>query len=293
MAHLGCRSRIDSFLERRFRYRHDRLRYGIDCPANIRWRSRERLLGRLLDGTHHGIPNLGRHLRIKTSRTPGSGRSRSLLFGDTRPWAAVFGGSPRKRLFRALAAVLLLVCVWTAMSEEAKARFRTIWDPASGPRNAQISAEGRTRGFWAGMRMFQTRPVTGVGIGNFTTYRQRFVDGIPMQAHNLAGQLLGETGLVGAAGFLLLIGAVFLNARRTRLAAKGAGDPRLEMLRELALASCAAVALLLFAGLVGHNLYRPIWLWIAAWSAVGARLAADLHAEAASTRYEWPAEYTE
>jgi hypothetical protein len=50
--------------------------------------------------------------------------------------------------------------------------------------------------------------------------------------------------------------------RLKRLVVPGTNDPFLE---QLPTATRQAVLLLLFNGFFGHNLYRPHWLWIAAW----------------------------
>jgi len=172
-----------------------------------------------------------------------------------------------RKLIYILLGMILLVTLWFALPQEKKDRFRTIWDPESGPASAQVSAEGREEGFKAGMIMFERFPLTGVGIGKFIPYRVRYLDGIPLNAHNLAGQVLGETGIVGGGAFLLMIMVTLINCYKLRaLAKKSRSDKSLEMFSNLGLACRDAIILLLFEGIFAHNALRYNWLWLAAFS---------------------------
>ena len=44
--------------------------------------------------------------------------------------------------------------------------------------------------FYAGLGMFSRYPMVGIGPGNFVAYRVKNLDGIPLEAHNLAGQIM-------------------------------------------------------------------------------------------------------
>ena len=178
----------------------------------------------------------------------------------------------RKFLYVAGGAVLLM-CIWLVMPEENKGRFRTIWDPESGPANAQTSAEGREAGFWAGIAMFKRSPVTGVGIGNFIEYRVRYIDGVGLNAHNLPGQLLGEAGVLGGAAFLLMAGATLVNCRRVKLMSRSSPDGSQYVLSEFGIAVRISMILLAFTGLFGHNIYRFNWLWLAAFCTLAVEFA--------------------
>ena len=167
--------------------------------------------------------------------------------------------------------VLFLAGTWILMPDENKNRFRTIWDPTAGPPNATMSATGRKVGFRAGIEMFKRFPITGVGIGNFTDYRAMHVDGQAMQAHNLVGQVLGETGLVGSLPFLLMILVTLSNCRRLKVLARSRSDPTLEPFSRLGPTFRNAIILLLFEGLFGHNLLRFNWLWLAAFAELSVR----------------------
>ena len=165
-------------------------------------------------------------------------------------------------------AIVLLGVLWLALPKASQDRFRTIWDPDAGPRNAQVSAQGRVQGLKAGLEMFQHFPVTGVGPGNFIEYRMKRGDGVPLNAHNLLGQALGETGLLGTVTFLLMIGTVVHNARKLKRIGRRSLDRTVKMFGSLSGAIRASVYLLLIEGLFGHNLLRFNWLWLGAFACV-------------------------
>ncbi len=174
-----------------------------------------------------------------------------------------------KILALALPAVLL---IWTVMPEEKQNRIRTLWDEEAGPKNAQTSAEGRLEGFKVSWRMFKQVPLTGVGGGgkNFIGYRMAHqIDESghqsPTQAHNLYGEVLAEFGVFGA---ILLIGLIYSILRcclviRSQLIMAGNAEG---FTYGIAGSILAALLLLLLLGLAGHNFYRPMWLWLAAWA---------------------------
>ena len=177
----------------------------------------------------------------------------------------------RKGVFRKSAYFLLgglmLLTIWHLAPEDNRERFMTIWNPEAGPENARVSADGRIEGYKAGMIMFDRFPITGVGVGNFITYRVVYVDGIALEAHNLAGELLGETGVVGGISFALMVLVTLVNCYKVRtIARKNRFDPAIGVLSGLGKACRNAVILLAFEGLFGHNLLRFNWLWLAAFS---------------------------
>jgi len=175
-----------------------------------------------------------------------------------------------KRLGRKLAGfvVALLLCgvVWSLMPEESQNRLRTVWEPEAGPISARTSAEGRLEGFKAGLAMFRRQPLTGVGIGNFVRYRVAEVDGVPLQSHNLLGQILGETGITGTAAFAFFVAVILVNCRKTAVLARTHAHPTFAVLAKLTGACRSTILLLLFFGISGHNLLRFNWLWMAAFA---------------------------
>jgi O-antigen ligase len=159
-------------------------------------------------------------------------------------------------------AAAVVLGMWLVAPSEQKDRLRTIWDPTAGPANAQASAKGRWDGFLAALKMLEARPLTGVGVGNFLPYRVSNVDGVGLVAHNLPGQVLGETGWLGGICFGLMVHAIWRSARR--LAAPSILEARGEMFQEFAVALKLSLALLLLFGLSLHNALRFNWIWIAA-----------------------------
>ena len=130
----------------------------------------------------------------------------------------------RKKILAALGGVVFLALLWFTMSDEARNRLRTVWDPDAGPANATTSAHGRVEGLHAGLAMAQKYPLAGVGMGNFIPYRVAHLDGVGLLAHNLPGQVLGEAGLVGFAAFFLLVFVMCWNCRGAQ--ASGAASAR-------------------------------------------------------------------
>jgi len=177
---------------------------------------------------------------------------------------AISTGKLSTRLYGLGAAILFIAVVWSVMPEENRNRIRTIWDPDAGPATAEVSAQGRIEGLKASMAIFKKHPATGIGVGNFVSYREANVDGVALQPHNMVGQMLAETGLVGTVAFLFLVGPLLVNCRRVRQAAKGRPEPLLDVLSKLASACVLSLALLFLSGLFGHNLLRFNWLWLAA-----------------------------
>ena len=116
--------------------------------------------------------------------------------------------------------------------------------------------------------MFKRNPLTGVGIANHAEYNHEVLNGVAAQAHNLAGQVLGETGIFGTATFLLIILTILYNCRKIRRDAMTNLTPWKAQCTHLSLACRDTVILLAFEGIGAHNLLRYNWLWIAAFSSV-------------------------
>ncbi len=185
-------------------------------------------------------------------------------------WVLVQKG--KRKLLILCATIVAMTVVWHIMPEEKQERFRTLWDEEAGPKNARESAEGRIQGWKASWRMFQQRPFTGVGAGgkNYIGYRMthHVDDGAPSpnQSHILYGEVLAELGLFGAVLFVGLMVSILrcCHRVRSRLSTGGCIDDTFSFY--LAGAIIVALILLLVFGIGGHNFYRPLWLWLAAWS---------------------------
>jgi O-antigen ligase len=188
-------------------------------------------------------------------------------------WGASQTGG--KKIWVFMLVLLSLGAVWAVMPGDKRERIRTIWDADAGPKVASDSARGRLVGWQVSWEMFKQKPFTGVGPGgkNFIGYRMGHnIDYIvgskpePLQSHNLYGQVLAEFGLPGALLFVGLVFAIWKNSKRAiGILALCSREDGL-FLCSLAKAIMASLLLLLLLGLAGHNFYRGLWLWMAAWS---------------------------
>lgn len=214
----------------------------------------------------------------------GSRSSFAALFLLVLLWVSSRHGVGRVKLL--LVSIPMVLMVWMVMPAEKQDRIRTMWNPEAGPENAQTSAEGRLEGFKVAFKMFKREPLTGVGAGgkNFIMYRMdKHMDEegheSPTQSHNLYGEVLAE---LGAPGLLLLLGMAFSTFRCSlfvrRVLASRQGEEG--FFAQLALAIMGALVLLLFLGLAGHNFYRPMWLWLAAWAGIMFRILKSNKTEA-------------
>lgn len=190
--------------------------------------------------------------------------------------AAIWWGAGQGQLSRkTLLTFGLIVGMYFMVPDEQWDRLRTLWRPDLGPSNARASADGRWAGFLAGWRMFQDHPLTGVGMGNFLSYRVTFIDGVGLIAHNLPGQLLGETGLLGVGSFALLVLAMWQDTRRTRYLATGLASLRLY--EQIAVACQLTILLSFLFGFSLHNGFRFNWLWVAAFGSLANGFCRDVH----------------
>jgi hypothetical protein len=194
--------------------------------------------------------------------------------------AAISGKQFSRKLGAVMLVVTILGGVWLILPEENRNRFRTLWDEEAGPSVAHSSALGRVAGMQAGLEAFSSYPVTGVGIGNFVPYRIAHLDGKALEPHNLLGEVLAESGLLGATAFIFMLLCTVSNVRRTQRLAKGWREPTADVLFQTATACGQTLLLLLFLGLFSHNMLRFNWIWIAIFALL-ARLFMEEIAEAA------------
>ena len=199
--------------------------------------------------------------------------SRSSLLGLLVWFAVVIWGTKYRLKALALFAALAPVA-FVALPESLQTRFETIINPAVGPANARESGEGRYHGFVMGFELWAANPLTGIGPGAW-----RPATGSKVESHNLYGQLVGETGAIGAASFGLLLLCFWANLRMIRRIRREVPAWQNDLVFTLPAAIGLAVFLLLFMGNFGHNLFRFTWLWyggflVVARHCVARRLAA-------------------
>lgn len=174
----------------------------------------------------------------------------------------------KRKIIYLIAVLLSIAVIWNVMPEEKQIRIQTLWDKDAGPANAHASADGRKFGWIASWKMFKQRPFTGVGAGgnNFVGYRlNHAIDEIPLQSHILYGEVLAEFGAAGALFFTGLVVSIWgccMQNKRNMITCASTNS----FLNGLRGSILACLMLLLFLGFGGHNFYRPMWLWLAAWS---------------------------
>jgi O-antigen ligase len=189
-------------------------------------------------------------------------RSRSgvILLGLTVLWLlAALPGRKAKAWGTAIVVALVLAGA-TQLSESALNRYKGMLTGGS-TESERESTHGRIEGYQVAWRIFKEQPITGVGPGNWASYRMRHVDGLTMMPHNLAGLLLATLGLLGTVTFTGYVLATFLRGRRERRARKGLVDPWDRAVRSFAGAMLFTLLLLLISGIAAHNLGRWAWSW--------------------------------
>jgi hypothetical protein len=171
-------------------------------------------------------------------------------------WGLLTVARSRKWLGMAVLLAGIAPLLWAALPSSLQTRFETIVNPDVGPANAQESAQGRLEGLEIGLSLWAQNPVTGCGPGAW-----RPATGREIESHNLYGQLLGETGSVGAAAFAAILMCFWINLRQVRRAYQSHPEWGQDFLFQVSGAIGLAAVLLLFEGNFGHNLFRYSWLW--------------------------------
>ena len=171
-------------------------------------------------------------------------------------WGAIMVARSRWRWGLAVAAFACIPVLWGALPDSLQTRFETIVNPEVGPANARESAHNRLEGLEIGLNLWSQYPVTGCGPGAWKP-----ATGRKIESHNLFGQLLGETGTLGALAFALILIGFFMNLRRVRRLYREHPEWDRDFLYHVTTAVGFALFLLLFEGNFGHNLFRYSWLW--------------------------------
>ena len=205
-------------------------------------------------------------LSIRCIQLTGS-RSSFLGMGIILASAAVV--SKRRFLYIPLIC-LAAVLAWATLSDNLKERYLTIIDPTLNE-SATASAQGRSQGFWDGLRNWEQSPITGVGPemhGKAT--------GEGFLSHQLYGQVIGELGTVGVIAYLWLVICFTLNHREAyqhykTLERHGRAKEGLYCFR-VSLMTFGGVLILLYFGFGGHNALRYNWVWFACIQAVAVSL---------------------
>ncbi len=135
-------------------------------------------------------------------------------------------------------------------------------------RIALESAQSRKQGLLDGYSLAQRRPVFGYGPGASALARAEVddtniavigEDPNALQLHNLFGQVMAETGFVGAVIYLALLAATLLQLRKAKHARMSSADDT-EIVNAAGKMLFTTIVLLLIYGLTAHSLYRYYWL---------------------------------
>lgn len=148
------------------------------------------------------------------------------------------------------------------LSEEQTKRIASIF--SSDTYEKDMSTRGRIEGYEIGWRIFTENPVLGIGPGNWSAYRMRKVDGGELEPHNLTGQLIATRGAAGTLTFVGYLVASTIFCLRVFGRRRRSPDPWDRAIARLAVTGVFVLGLLLVAGLAGHNLERPNWVWMPA-----------------------------
>jgi O-antigen ligase len=139
------------------------------------------------------------------------------------------------------------------------------------------SALGRMYAWGAAWRMIQSRPFTGVGIGDFSVARGMAYSSPGQESwltvHNIVLQAAAEMGVLGVLVYAALVGFAFGDNRRTRRTADLIGGDRGRWYRNVAHGIDAGLAGFLVTSLFATTLYYP-HLYLLAGLAVALKRAA-------------------
>ncbi|MEZ7196680.1 O-antigen ligase family protein [Pseudodesulfovibrio karagichevae] len=187
----------------------------------------------------------------------------------------------KKKFLYIFLALLAFVVVWHAIPEEMQNRYYSLIDPsvAPDPERARESAMGRIEGLLHGIDVFKENIMFGVGPGNLIyTWGDEHRG---FQAHNLIGQILSDTGLLGTIPFTLLF--IICYFRANWIASMGSRLRELfrqqsemeneavvvDFVAKMGTATKQLIILLFLGGMSGHNMLRYHWVYVVYLAAVG------------------------
>jgi putative inorganic carbon (HCO3(-)) transporter len=191
-------------------------------------------------------------------------QSRGGLLGTVAVLAVVARRLIRSKVMLAGIIILALVAMYAAMD---------ISNRISGGAldTEQASVQGRISAWRAGIQMAVDRPLTGVGIGNFTQQSQVYnpaLNNMSISAHSLWMQVLGETGLPGFGAFIAM---VVLCLRQVRCLSRGLSAMSARPLMQgMALALTAGlVSFCVTASFASFAYQWPLYILLAMIAALG------------------------
>jgi O-antigen ligase len=177
----------------------------------------------------------------------------------------VFAGRGRRFVFVAVAMAIALSVV---------AYYASVASPAARARITSVQGGSGRTDIWAvGWRIVKAHPINGVGVGNFpdTTIdyllqpgaigSSLFIVDKPQVAHNIYLEVLAETGVIGLALFLGIIGSLLWCALRAARIFAEAGDRAMDVLsRAIVVATVGVLATDFF---ISDQYSKSLWLQLA------------------------------
>lgn len=158
---------------------------------------------------------------------------------------------------------------WMVLPADLQSRFRTIVD-ASIDEQANRNYQARVDYFWIGMENWANNPLFGVGPAQHGAPRGG------QAAHNLPGQVAGETGTLGVVAFLTMLSCFGINHFNNKKNYKFLRDRNLgrEGLYcwQVNIAVMFAILMVLLQGIGLHNAYRFYWVWFGGFQALATML---------------------
>ncbi len=155
--------------------------------------------------------------------------------------------------------------VWIVIPQQYKARYESVNNLKT-----DLSYQNRILSWRGGIAMFESNPITGIGVADYTAANgMKFWPGNGrksfLNAHSVYFQTLGELGLFGIitfGGYLICVFRLNLRLRKELLALNPS-----KFLQGLPSMLNLTLILLLFDGYAAHNLYRETWFLVGAMAA--------------------------
>ena len=172
--------------------------------------------------------------------------------------AMLLAYTTKYRTISIVGAFAMLAIFIAFMPSQDRERFATIFKIYEKDNTgAAESAQGRIDGLVKGFVFMTQKPIFGCGIGSFK-WENRHQYGIWLDAHNLLGKLMGELGIMGLLTFGFFLYVLFKTIQMLKyLYHKYKWEYNFE--RALIDAVLYSLIMLLFQGLIGHNLFRFNW----------------------------------
>jgi putative inorganic carbon (hco3(-)) transporter len=178
----------------------------------------------------------------------------------------LFSALQSKRTFAIVSVVMVLFAILLSLAPAAYTqRYATLTGILEDPQGTQTtdgSAFGRVVGWHVAWQIFFDRPLLGVGAGNFPRaldhlYSYKGQHGW-WEPHNLPGQVISETGLLGVISFGAYLFLLFREC--SRLLRKMAQSEEVPPLLPWVVRGCRVAVLTLFVvGISDHDVYFLNW----------------------------------